>query len=422
MRARIIFLLMPSLLAMAGDSPEDRARQALDLVLSGKYEAFYEQFSPEMKQGISLETYAAQAKQILSALGKPASQDAPQVHHIGDAVSVTIPLHWPAVTLNFIVSWNAAGQVQGTWFRRAEPPAPPYATPAYSHPDSFTAKEVSFGAEGSQLPATLTLPVGKGPFPAVVLVHGSGPNDRDESVGGSKIFRDLAEGLATRGIAVLRYDKRVRVYPQSASAPDFTMTRETVDDAVLAAAWLRKQPSIDPRRVFVLGHSQGGYMMPRIMQQDTTLAGAIVMAGNVRPLEELIVAQTEYLAGLKGQPSPYDQARFDAVRRDPWLVYPGVTEKYKSDLKGYHPAGLAATLPQPMLILQGERDYQVGMKDFELWKSGLTHKTNVAFRSYPGLNHLFIAGEGKSTPDEYAQPGHVAPEVIADVASWILAH
>jgi len=254
-----------------------------------------------------------------------------------------------------------------------------------------------------------------------VLVHGSGPNDRDESVGGVRVFRDLAEGLASRGIAVLRYDKRTRVYPkQCATDPNFTMTRETVDDAVVAAALLRAQPAIDPRGVFVLGHSQGGYMMPRIMQADPKLAGAIVMAGSVRPIEELIVEQTEYLSRLHGEPTAEQQSQLDAIRKDPWRVLPGVGEKYKADLKDYNAPAVAAASPVPMLILQGERDYQVRMKDYELWKSGLAHKKNVTMHSYPKLNHLFVAGDGPSTPEEYEQPGHVAAEVIDEIARWVV--
>lgn len=402
-------------------TPEERSRQALELVLSGKYAAFYAQFSPEMKKAISLETYSAQAGQIMSALGRPRSQDPPQARRIGDAVTVTIPVHWPMATLNFIVSWTAAGQVQGTWFRPPDPKTVPYATPPYSRPDAFSARDISLAVDGGKLPGTLVVPKGQGPWPAVVLVHGSGPNDRDETVGGVKVFRDLAEGLATRGIAVLRYDKRTKVYPRSASNPGFTMTRETVDDAVLAAAWLRRQQDIDPRRIFVLGHSQGGYMMPRIMLADASLAGVIVMAGNARPLTELIVEQTEYLMNLTSGITAGQQNQLAALRRDPWSAFPGATASYKQDLKDYNPVALAAVSPLPMLILQGGRDYQVRMKDFDLWKTGLAHKNNVTLHAYPKLNHLFESGEGKSTPDEYAKPGHVSPEVIADIADWIRA-
>jgi dienelactone hydrolase len=403
----------------AAQSPDERTRLALDMVLAGKYEPFYAQFSPEMKKAISLATYAEQVGRLTRALGKPFSQDSPQVRHIGDAVTVAIPVHWASTTLNFIVSWNAAGQIQGTWFRPPEPKAVPYETPTSSRVDSFSSRDITIGDDQWKLPGTLTVPKGKGPFPAVVLVHGSGPNDRDESVGGVRVFRDLAEGLSSRGVAVLRYDKRTKVHPQECAAdPNFTMSRETVEDAVRAAALLRKQDGIDPRRVFVLGHSQGGYMAPRIMQADPSLAGVIVMAGSVRPLEESIVEQFAYIFSLKGEPTAAQSAQLEAIRKDPWTVLPGAGEKYKADLKDYHPAALAAESSVPMLILQGGRDYQVRMKDFELWKAGLAGRKGVTMHSYPKLNHLFVTGDGKSTPEEYSQPGHVAPEVIDDIAAW----
>ena len=415
-------LLLIAVPAAMAQSPEDRAREALNQVLTGKCDAFYAQFSPEMKKAISLETYTTQVGQLMTSLGKPLSQDPPQTRHAGDLVTVTIPVHWAVATLNFIVSWNAAGEIQGTWFRPPETKAPAYETAPYSRPDSFTAHEVTVGEDQWKLPGTLTIPKGKGPWPAVVLVHGSGPNDRDEAVGGVRVFRDLAEGLSSRGIAVLRYDKRTKVHPhECASDPDFTMTRETVDDAVRAAALLRTEDDIDPHRIYVLGHSQGGYMMPRIMQADPRLAGVIIMAGSVRPLEELIVEQFEYIFSLKGQLSEAQRAQLDAIRKDPWKALPGAGAKYKEDLKDYHPAALAAESAEPMLILQGERDYQVSMQDFQLWKAGLKDKKNVTMHSYPQLNHLFVAGEGKSTPEEYEKTGHVSGQVIDDIAQWIHA-
>jgi dienelactone hydrolase len=113
----------------------------------------------------------------------------------------------------------------------------------------------------------------------VALVHGSGPNDRDETVGGTKVFKDLAEGLASRGIVVLRYEKRTKQYgARMANMPRYTVQDEAVDDAAKAAAMLQTQPQVDPRRVFVLGHSLGGYIAPRIAEEEGKLAGLILLA------------------------------------------------------------------------------------------------------------------------------------------------
>lgn len=414
---RTLTLLLAACSAF-GQSSEERTKRALDQLLAHRFREFYAMFSPQMKNGISLETYSEQMEQIL-ALGAPQKIDEPRSVTVGGSAVVVIGVHWAPVSLNFQVSWNKAGEIDGTYWRPAAAPPTPWRNPPYARTDSFTAIEITVGDDEWTLPGTLAMPKGDGPFPAVVLVHGSGPHDRDESLGGSKIFRDLAEGLSSRGIAVLRYVKRNQQYPSQCSAdPNFTMNQETVEDAVRAASLVRRQARIDPARVFVLGHSQGGYMAPRIMKRDPKLAGFIVMAGNVRPLDELIVEQAEYMARLKGKLTLDDEATLEVIRKNPFAAV-NLPTPYLADLKGYRPDSEAKQCDMSMLILQGERDYQVTMKDFALWKSALEGRHNVSFRTYAKLNHFFIAGDGKPSPAEYEQPGHVAEEVVADIVKWI---
>ena len=417
-RMRLTLLISLVAIGVFAQSPESRTRAILDQLLAGKCDALYAMFSPEMKGLITLDTFSDQMKQI-AALGPPESIGQPHTTNVADSTVIVIPVHWANISLNFQVSWNKAGQVNGTSWRLAEAAQTPWQPPTYVHADSFTSTELIVGDDPWKLPATLTMPKGDGPFPAVVLVHGSGPEDRDETILGAKVFRDLAEGLSSHGVAVLRYVKRTKQYPQQCAAdPKFTTNQETVDDALQAAVLLRTQPRIDPARVFVLGHSQGGYLAPRIMKRDLKLAGFIVLAGNVRPLEELIIEQSLYIASLKGTLSAPEQAELDAIKKNP-LAESHLPEPYLADLRNYHPDLEAASLDMPMLILQGERDYQVTMKDFSLWRAALASHRNVTFHSYPKLNHLFIAGEGKPSPDEYTKPGHVDEQVILDIAHWV---
>jgi len=328
------------------------------------------------------------------------------------------------------------GLISGLFFAPSQNGAQLYETPDYADPDSFREQEATIGQGEWELPGTLTVPNGQGPFPAVVLVHGSGPNDRDETVGANKPFRDLAWGLATRGIAVLRYDKRTKVYSDRFAALEngFTVKEETIDDAVVAVSLLRKTGTVDPERIFVLGHSLGGMLAPRIAQADPKIAGLIIMAGPTRPLEDLIVDQTQYILSLSGDVSAQEQRQVDAIQQEVEAIKAlnpsdvsnkesllGAPPQYWLDLQGYDPAAVASTLPQPLLILQGERDYQVTMTDFQGWMSALSGRSNVQLKSYPSLNHLFMAGADKSTPDEYQTPSHVAAIVVDDLANWISA-
>jgi dienelactone hydrolase len=232
---------------------------------------------------------------------------------------------------------------------------------------------------------------------------------------------------------VLRYDKRTRTHANRIGPLlDFTVKQEVVDDAVAAVKKLREQRAIRADRVFVLGHSLGGTVAPRIAAAEPSIGGLIVMAGAARAIEQSIIDQTRYLAMLDGTVSAEEQVAIDSVVKlaadvralkpgDPPIVSPpfSAPASYWLDLRGYDPAAAAARLTQPMLLLQGERDYQVTMEDLAAWKRALGSRANVQSKSYPALNHLFMAGTGPSTPAEYSQPGHVDASVIRDIASWI---
>ena len=189
---------------------------------------------------------------------------------------------------------------------------------------------------------------------------------------------------------------------------------------------------MDAGRVFVLGHRLGGYAVPRIARQEGKLAGAIVLAGNARHLEDIALAQTEFMLKARGGPNPQEQKRLDILKTEAAQVKTlapgkdnpptilGLPTAYFLDLKGYDPAATARQLRIPMLFLQGERDFQVTMEDFDLWKTGLAGVKNITFRTYPAMNSLFIAGEGPPYSQEYRK-GNVEPAVIDDIASWIAA-
>jgi hypothetical protein len=264
---------------------------------------------------------------------------------------------------------------------------------------------------------------------ALVLVHGSGPHDQDETVGGNKPFRDLAWGLASRGIAVLRYEKRTKKYPQARPAADWTLEDEVIDDAVAAAELLRQHQDIDPQRVYVLGHSLGGTLAPYIARRDGKLAGIVVMAGSARSILDLLEEQTEYLSKLNGEPSEKDRQDLDKLKQQLAAIRAGKTQEVTEPILGVpaaywerlhklDPTATAVTLQIPILILQGGRDYQVTTKDFALWQERLGSHKNVTCKLFDDLNHLFIAGQGFSKPAEYQQAGHVDAKVIEAIVRW----
>jgi dienelactone hydrolase len=417
---RILPLFSILLAAQPAQDSTVLARKALDLVLSGQYPEFLQMSTADVQKGLPA-AELAKVGAMIKTYGPMETLAAPAVTKSGPNSIVVFPAKFANQNINFRIIINSAGLVAG-FFQL--PGGVNWQRPEYSQPATFKERAVTVGSGEWQLPATLTVPVGAGPFPAAVLVHGSGPNDRDETVGGAKVFKDLAEGLASRGIVVLRYEKRTLQYRARISAiKQFTVQEETVEDAVQAVALLRSQPEVNRARVFVIGHSMGAYLAPRIAEQDGKLAGLVLMAGNVRPLEDLLVEQVEYM-GIKGDQLDRSKALQVKVKKlepgdEDSPALGGLPVSYWVDLKGYDPAAAAKTLGIPMLILQGERDYQVTMTDFALWKTAVGAAKGVLLKSYPSLNHLFVAGEGKSLPTEYSKPGHVAPAVIDDIARFV---
>jgi dienelactone hydrolase len=213
-----------------------------------------------------------------------------------------------------------------------------------------------------------------------------------------------------------------------------TVKEETIDDARAAVALAAQTPEIDGKRIVVLGHSLGGYLAPRIAKGDAQVTGLIILAGNTRPMEDLIIEQLR--AQAAATPKPPEEltkaiAAAEATKReveDPNLkagtsvkvLGMDVPASYFLDLRGYRPAETAASLAIPMLVLQGERDAQVKMADFEGWKKALATRHDVTFKTYPTLNHLFMVSSGQSAQEEYMTPSHVAQDVITDVAAWVL--
>lgn len=285
------------------------------------------------------------------------------------------------------------------------------------------------------LAGVLTLPAsGRAPYPALVIVHGSGGGDRDGTLGPNRPYRDLARGLAERGIAVLRYDKRSGVKPFWFLGKSFTVRDETIDDALSALEVLRSQPEVDPTRIVLLGHSLGGLLAPQIAELDDRLAGLVLFAGAwVGSLPELILTQLDYIASVS---QPSDTLRVVSQRRvirhhverinamtladsSDLVLYLGAPASYWLDLREYDAVATLRSRPEPTLILQGGRDYQVTPAMLDEFLAALGEREHTTVVRYPALNHLFIAGSGVPGPADYSIAGVVDVRVVEDLAAWI---
>ena len=411
----------------ASAAPVGIATQVLDHLDAGDDAAAEAMCTPQMAQAVPADKLQAVWESLPKQAGRAQGRGEATVSGQGGVHVVVVPLQYANAALVAKVAVQADGTVAGFLIQPAPPPA---AAPAADA--GFSER----GFEFAGLPGTLAMPDGASaaaPVPAVVLVHGSGPHDRDETIGPNRPFLDIAHGLAADGIAVLRYEKRTRARPQDFAGDTFTMDGETTADAVAAVAALRGVAGIDPARVYVLGHSQGGMLAPRIARQSGEVAGLAMLAAPARPLLDLLLEQNRYLVGLDGTVDPAEQAHLtrlqaqvDAVRGDGAVALAdspmGLPANYWRTFETVDPVADARAADVPLLLLQGGRDIQVVDADWRLWQAAFANDPRASLHHYPALNHLGIAGEGPGNIAEYQQSGQVDATLIADIAAWIHAH
>jgi dienelactone hydrolase len=392
---------------------EKRARDVIEGAAANDFLRATASFGPIMKSAMPAEKFRELWSALENKMGKFQAIETIEAHPGGSAVAEQATSRFERESVILQVSFDEHDEVIGFHLL---PVVAPWTPPPYAKSALYDERDVGIGS--IPLPGTLTMP--KTVLAAVVLVHGSGPSDQDETVESIKPFKDLAFGLASRGVAVLRYVKRTKHSP----AGVVTQKEEVLDGARDAIALLAGTHGIDPKKIYVIGHSQGGNLAPRIAKDNPKLAGIVVLAGPTRSLQDLLIDQFRYLAPAKVP----DAERFKQIVEDPKLAADqkvelptggSITGAYFLDVRDYKPEIVASKLPQRILVLQGERDYQVTMKDFEAWKAALGKQKNATLKSYPALNHLFVAGTGPSTPVEYRTGGHVDEHVIDDLAEWL---
>ncbi|MDP4220262.1 MAG: alpha/beta fold hydrolase [Bacteroidota bacterium] len=423
----ILFLcLAGSVLAQPTGSYVTAAKKFFENLQHEKFHDAYVQFDSSVMKVITEKQNEAGWKKIHAKLGALKNITSVRAEEVKPYMAVYVTCLYDSAQLDCKIVLNDKLLVMGYFFV----PTTKYALPTYADSNATTERNITVKTGKYELSGILTLPKKGGPFPVVILVHGSGPNDRDETIGLNKPFKDLALGLAAKGIATIRYDKRTYVYGgKSASDPKLvTLKEETVDDAVSALRMAQTMKEIDPKKIYLLGHSLGAFAAPRIAKQTPFIAGVIFMAGQARPSEDVYLDQMTTLLPQQAPKKQADSLLQIATKQvamikkndfnDSTAQLPlGLSGVYWKDMKNYDQVETAKSLSVPMLFLQGENDYQVRMADFNLWKKALSGKKNAQFISYPGFFHLFFPGEGKYT--DYQKQGHVSEKVISDISAWI---
>ncbi|ESU26270.1 hypothetical protein FLJC2902T_27500 [Flavobacterium limnosediminis JC2902] len=388
------------------------------LLVEKNYEKAYSHFDETIKGQISMPMLEQTINQLESQLGKFKS-----VIEVNDNDGVYYYYsEFEKMKLDVKIAFRDSDKIAGFFF------AP------HKHFDKGNSlgKEYSITSNGIELKGTLLIPDENNLKKMVILIHGSGPQDRDETIGENKPFKDIAESLYHKGIASYRFDKRTYSNPESFTDKS-TIDDEVAVDALNIIAFFKNNPDFKSYEITVIGHSLGGYMLPRIANKTTQISKIVLLAGNARSLDLLISEQYDYLYGsdsseeakkevakVKEQISYLNSAAFNSESPKEKLPL-NIPAAYWKSLLVYKPLTEIQKVKTPILILQGERDYQVTMTDFNLWKKTLQKNKKAKFISYPSLNHLFMSGTGKPNPEEYTVKSNVSTDVINDIFNFIVS-
>jgi uncharacterized protein len=432
LKRRILLLAIASslIVAIVGGRPanastDSRVDELFAALRDRRFTEATEHFDPAMKAALSADQLSTIWLQIVASSGQLEKWKIIQRGQMGGIDVVGVELDFEHGKLLSTVSVRPeSDEIAGLYFKPftgASDSSSPATSPPYADAAKFRAVAVTVGDAPWKLPGILTIPAGTCPFAAIVLLAGSGPEDRDESIGPNHIFKDLAEGLSSRGIVVLRYDKRTYAY-KDLNPQKLTVEEEVIHDGVAAVRLLRARREVAQDRIFVVGHSLGAMMAPEVAKRAWPVAGIVLLAPLGRKLPVVVVQQMRYL----DEASPKELAEIEreadeisAHKMPPQQNFFGAPASYYYDLDARDEVAIARSLDLPILILRGSRDYQVIDEDIRNWQSGLKGDAKVQVDTLPSLNHLFIAGAGKPGPAEYDRPGHVDVGVIGTIASFI---
>ena len=428
-RLPLILLMLTATTAWAGDLKAD-ARKFLELCQVAKFDEAHATFGPKMAAALPLEKLADLWIQLGRQLGPITSMGELREDRVGVSRRVKIRCQFKSTALDALVSFDPDGKIEGFFLTPPARPALPTAEPPYVDRSKYSEEDVVVGAEGWPLPGTLSRPKGVDRAPLVVLIQGSGPQDRNETIGPNAPFRDLAHGLASRGVAVLRYDKRTFAHKDRYADPKagaaVVVQDEVIDDALAALAKARGWKGIDPDRIFVMGHSLGATVAPMIAERDGRLAGVILLAGSTRLSADVVREQIDHIRavdpvrakGLVDLDADLARMKSGTLGDDERVL--GAAGRYWKSVDAVRPVEILAGQPKlPALIVQGGRDYQVTEADLDAFRRALPHRSNVTIKVYPELNHILVKGQGKAKPVEYETPGYVDVSVVEDVVGWV---
>jgi triacylglycerol esterase/lipase EstA (alpha/beta hydrolase family) len=405
-----------------------KAKEVIYLLRHAKFEGFYQRLDPTMKRYLDVEKVQSIWDGLEMRYGSVQTVGEPKVI-LNDTMAITLtPIQFEKKKIGLKLVFDKKALIAGMFL---EAPTPQYQPASYVDASKFYEYKKVLADPKFPTDAVLSIPNKGGKFPVVIIVTGSGATDKDLTIGPNRIYKDLAWGLSNNGIAVLRYDKRTKDYAvEMSKIKNLTVKDEYLDDLKLAIELVKSNPEIDSNQIFVLGHSEGGYLIPYFEKNLKGIAAYISFAGNYSGLADLLCMQIEYLQ--KDLPANQKAAYQDMLNKSIYArdkiqlnspndsLPEGLTASYLVHLNDNSPEKLNSYINKKrVLFIQGGRDYQVPPSELDKWKLAMKGNTQAEYALFPKLNHIGLEGKGISKPSEYDVPGNVPEEVVLRIVKFI---
>ncbi|MEA1884513.1 MAG: alpha/beta hydrolase [Thermotogota bacterium] len=434
MRIKLIIgmvFCIATIFSFANDESSVVFEEYLNAFLNGNYQRAVELQNEQITNAFGVQAMEQSANMIINQYGKPETTYNTDIMEQDQYKIYMRLMKTTKGYLKFTVTVDQDLKIAGFY---AAPAPDPRKKLSYVDKNSFEEQPVKFGKEGWELDGILTLPVNKESYPMVIIVGGSGPTDMDGTVGPNTPYKDIAEGLASSGIAVMRYNKRTAQHGQKVS--NMTGEIENIvdfeysEDILLAIAYATNIEKVDS--IILAGHSLGGTVVPKIATASELVNGIILLAPGIRRLAQISLDQNRYVKdylGITHEQMEQVEVFFSMILNhelsDDYPIQSGLTAKYYYELDEYSPLEDLENYGEPVLILQGEEDFQATMEgDYLPFREKYGQRDNFTFLSFPTLNHLFMkTKEGVfHWTDEYNKPGFVDEKVIESLSEWNHMH
>ena len=423
-----LVILFSLLTGMANDDVQTVFEEYLESFLNGDYERAILLQTAELTAVFNLQSMEQSAGLIISQYGKAESEYSTELIEQEGYYSFLRTMKTTKGYIRFTVTVNEDFEIAGFY---AAPVPAPIKTIDYVQTEAIEEREVRFGIKDWELEGLLTLPVDHSEYPLVIIVGGSGPTDMNGTVGPNTPYKDIAQGLASKGVAVLRYNKRTAQYAskinEAMSEIKNMVEFEYVEDIFEALEYAAAIEEVTA--IFLAGHSLGGTIVPKIAAESERVDGLILLAPGVRRLAQISIDQNKYAKehlGISDEQIEQVIQFFSMILNheldENYPIQAGLTAEYYYEMDNYSPIDDLSEFKKPVLVLQGEEDFQATMEgDFLPLKNRYNDDSHFTFISLDGINHLFMKVEKGvfHWTDEYNIPGFVDKRVIDQLSQWI---